>query len=152
MTGVFSTETFPGNSPKKISTFSELIFLRMAFSRSVIAECASEKSLRDEVLYSMIVRWRTSNGKGVSRSSEHNRTTRRLLATAKPSSYQTLGLSVDISARQISESPMPFSIDSISTSVPGSRSTRYGSSPAASIAGANTSSYRLSYFLPPSKG
>jgi hypothetical protein len=59
-----------------------------------------------------------------SRSVEQIMTTCRPIAIAYPSSYQTLGLSVVISARQIVAPWMPFSIASIGTSTPASSSTR----------------------------
>ena len=56
-----------------------------------------------------------------------------------------------ISARQIAADLIPSSMASMGISTRGSLSTRYASSPAASIAGLKTCSYRLSN-LPASKG
>src|SRR5260370_30910675 len=66
------------------------------------------------------------------------------LAIANPTSYQILGLSLVMSARQMYELWMMASMSSINMVAPGSSSTRYGSRSASLIAGAKTSLYRLS--------
>ena len=105
-----------------------------AFIFSIILSFNTLKSLADSVLYFIIFLCRTSKGKSF-RLSSQTITTSLPKAKAYPSSYQTFGLSTDISAKHIFAFLILDSISSIGILTIGSKSTLYANNPTDSIAG-----------------